>query len=91
MIIHPLLLFFCYVVLLKLKAVGIPADSLPVTEDSELLVDDHLKWVANLKRVEEEETREPPSKRSRSERESYYDPESISKLCKNSVSCYTVG
>ncbi len=79
--------------ILKLKAVGIPADSLPVTDDSKLLVDDHLKWVANLKRIEEVEACERPNKKSRSqsEREIYYDPEAISKLCKNSLSCYTVG
>lgn len=80
--------------MLKLKAVGIPSDALPVTDDSKLLTDDHLKWLAKLKMVEEAEEWEPPSKRSRSERKleiEDFDPEAISSLCKNSFSCYTVG
>jgi hypothetical protein len=80
-------------VILKLKAIGIPADALPVTEDSKLLVQDHLEWIANWKRFEEEvEVWQPPSKKSRAEREkSDFDPESISMLCKSSQHCYTVG
>mmetsp|Transcript_12572 Transcript_12572/g.18847 ORF Transcript_12572/g.18847 Transcript_12572/m.18847 type:complete len:379 (-) Transcript_12572:83-1219(-) len=81
-------------VMLTLKAVGIPSEVLPVTDESKLLVDDHLKWLARLKMVEEAEALEPPSKRSRAERElkiETFDPESISNLCKNSLSCYTVG
>ena len=91
----PLLLsYYCYAVMLKLKAVGIPSEQLPVTDDSKLLIDDHLKWLAELKMVEEAEALEPPSKRSRSEREPKIgdiDPEAISSLCKSSSSCYTVG
>lgn len=89
-----LLLFCCYTVMLTLKAVGIPSEVLPVTDESKLLVDDHLKWLARLNMIEEAEALEPPSKRSRAERElkiETFDPESISNLCKNSLSCYTVG
>lgn len=82
-------------VILKLKAIGIPADALPVTEDSKLLVQDHLEWIANLKKFEEEtEVWQPPSKKSRAEREiksDDFNPESISMLCKSSQHCYTVG
>ncbi|KAL7555250.1 hypothetical protein ACHAWF_018908 [Thalassiosira exigua] len=55
-------------VLLKLKAVGIPSDALPVNDNkSELLVNDHLAWIADRQKEEEDEN-EPPSKRSRSVR-----------------------
>ena len=80
--------------MLKLKAVGIPSESLPVTEESKLLLDEHLKWLAKLKMVEEADALEPPGKRSRTERElkiEDFDPEAICNLCKNSMSCYTVG
>ena len=89
-----LLSFYLYTVMLKLKAVGVPSEALSVTDDSKLLKDDHLKWLAELKMVEEAEALEPPSKRSRSEREPKIgdiDPEAISSLCKSSSSCYTVG
>lgn len=80
--------------MLKLKAVGIPSESLPVTEESKLSIDEHLKWLAKLKMVEEADALEPPGKRSRAEREMKiedFDPEAISNLYKNSMSCYTVG
>lgn len=80
--------------MLKLKAVGIPSESLPVTDESKLISDEHLKWVAKIKMVEEADALEPPGKRSRAERElkfEDFDPEAISNLCKNSMSCYTVG
>lgn len=87
----PLFLLFlccCRTVILKLKAIGIPADALPVTDDSKLIVHDHLNWVANKRKEEEAEVLEPPSKRSRSQRErkSDFNPESISALCKSSTS-----
>ena len=80
--------------MLKLKAVGVPSETLPVTDDTKLLIDDHLKWLAELKMVEEAKALEPPSKRSRSGREPKIqdiDPKAISSLCKSSSSCYTVG
>ena len=81
--------------ILKLKAIGIPADALPVTEDSKLLVQDHLEWIANLKKFEEEtEVWQPPSKKSRAEREiksDDFDHATVADLCKSSLSCYTIG
>ena len=60
---------FCqYTVLLKLKAIGIPSEVLPVTESSELLVEEHLAWIAQREKEEETEAAEPPSKRSRAVR-----------------------
>ena len=64
-------MYIQYTVRLKLKAVavGIPSDSLPVIDKSKLLLDEHSKWLAKLKVVEEADAWEPPGKRSRAERE----------------------
>merc|ERR1711971_696081 len=59
-------------VLMKLKAIGIPSDALPVTDQSKLLSDDHLKWIEDQK-IREDTEAEPPCKRSRAERKNKTD------------------
>ena len=86
--------------MLKLKAVGIPSEALPVTDKSDLLVDDHLAWVAARQKKEEEAEQEPARKRSRAERgnkadaisvTALYDIDTTAEMCSNSSSFYIFG
>mmetsp|Transcript_13215 Transcript_13215/g.23626 ORF Transcript_13215/g.23626 Transcript_13215/m.23626 type:complete len:382 (-) Transcript_13215:433-1578(-) len=55
-------------VMMKLKAIGIPSEALPVTSESKLLIGDHLQWIEDQKKKEESSSEEPPHKRTRAER-----------------------
>ena len=85
-------------VMLKLKAVGIPAESLPVNDKSELIVDDHLAWIEEQQKKEEEEDHlEPARKKARAWHDApiavqtMYETDALSKLCTTSSCFYTVG
>jgi hypothetical protein len=62
-----LALSFYSTVILKLKAVGVPAHALPVTEDGELLIEGNLQWIQERKDKEESDE-EHSNKRRRAER-----------------------
>jgi len=42
----------------KLHVIGVPVAALPVNDQSELLVEAHLKWIQSLQRAEEQENEE---------------------------------
>ena len=54
--------------MMKLKAIGIPAEWLPVDEENEVLVQDHLVWIAEREEKEAIQS-EPAQKRSRTQRD----------------------
>ena len=44
----------------KLKSVGVPADAMPVNEESEIQVDKWLKWIEKQKEAETKKRNAPP-------------------------------
>lgn len=80
-------------VLLKLKSIGIPSESMPVTEDGDLLVDDFSDWLED-QTDKEEALPEPVGKRRRAELgdiASLCEHRTVSNLLESASSFYAVG